>query len=195
MGAYSPSLLINDELEEKIKNKIIIPTINGMREIGCKYKGILYAGLMIKNNEPKLIEYNIRFGDPECQVLMMRLEDDLVEIIKSAVDGKLNKKKLNWSLNPCITIVAASKGYPGIFEKNKEIKNFPKNLNSKDEQMFHAGTIQKGERVFSNGGRVLNSTVCKSSLLDSRKRALEMLDSLDWENKYYRKDIGWRVIK
>jgi len=195
MGAYSPSLLINDELEEKIKNKIIIPTINGMREIGCKYKGILYAGLMIKNNEPKLIEYNIRFGDPECQVLMMRLEDDLVEIIKSAVDEKLNKKKLNWSLNPCITIVAASKGYPGIFEKNKEIKNFPKNLNSKDEQMFHADTIQKGEGIFSNGGRVLNSTVCKSSLLDSRKRALEMLDSLDWENKYYRKDIGWRVIK
>ena len=195
MGAYSPSLLINDELEEKIINKIILPTINGMREIGCKYKGILYAGLMIKNNEPKLIEYNIRFGDPECQVLMMRLEDDLVEIILSVIEEKLTLKKLNWSSNPCITIVAASKGYPLTFETNKEIKNFPTNLKSKNEQMFHAGTTEKDGVIFSNGGRVLNSTVCKPSLEASRKRALEMLDTLDWQNKYYRRDIGWRVIK
>ena len=195
MGAYSPSQLINEEVEEKIINKIIIPTIKGMKELGCEYKGILYAGLMIKNNEPKLIEYNIRFGDPECQVLMMRLENDLVEIIESAINGTLKSIKLNWSLSSCITIVAASKGYPEKFINNTEIKNLPADINDKSEQIFHAGTKKKGNKIYSNGGRVLNSTVCLGTLEKSRERALKLLDEINWDEKYYRRDIGWRAIK
>ena len=195
MGAYSPSQLINKEVEEKVINKIIIPTIKGMKELGCEYKGILYAGLMIKNNEPKLIEYNIRFGDPECQVLMMRLENDLVEIIESAISGTIKSTNLNWSLNPCITIVAASKGYPENFINNKEIKNLPININDKIEQIFHAGTKKIDNKIYSNGGRVLNSTVCLDTLEKSRERALKLLDEINWDEKYYRRDIGWRAIK
>ena len=195
MGAYSPSQLINQEVEEKIINKIIIPTLRGMKELGCEYKGILYAGLMIKNNEPKLIEYNIRFGDPECQVLMMRLENDLVEIIDSAINRTINSVNLNWSSNPSITIVAASKGYPENFKNNTEIKKLPTNINGKHEQIFHAGTKKIDKKIYSNGGRVLNSTVCLDTLKKSRDRALELLDEVSWDEKYYRRDIGWRVIK
>jgi len=194
MGAYSPSLIIDKSVEDKIINKIIKPTIQGMSELGCKYKGILYAGLMIDNGEPKLIEYNIRFGDPECQVLMMRLENDLIDLIQNCIDEKFNHDELIWSKNPCVTIVAASKGYPEKFEKLKEIKNLPSNEKN-HEQMFHAGTIKKGEKILSNGGRVLNSTVSMKDLKTSRDRALDLLDKIEWENKYYRRDIGWRAIK
>ena len=194
MGAYSPSLLINEEIEKKIINKIILPTIKGMKEIGCKYKGILYAGLMIKNNEPKLIEYNIRFGDPECQALMLRLDDDLLDIILSSIDEKLDNEPIKWSQNPSITVVAASEGYPGIYETKKEIKNLPKSLN-KNEHIFHAGTTEIDGKIFTNGGRVLNSTVSLPSMKASRDRAIELLNQVVWENKYFRKDIGWRVIK
>ena len=195
MGAYSPSLIINDEVEKKIIEKIIIPTLMGMKEMGCEYKGILYAGLMIKDNEPKLIEYNIRFGDPECQVLMMRLEDDLIDIITSTINNSLDNTKLRWSSKPCITVVAASNGYPEKFEINKEIQNLPSDFKSKSEQIFHAGTIKKNNKIFSNGGRVLNSTVSLNTMKASRDKALKLLDQVKLENKYYRKDIGWRAIE
>jgi len=195
MGAYSPSLLINKKVEEKIINKIIIPTIKGMKQIGCEYKGILYAGLMIKDSEPKLIEYNIRFGDPECQVLMMRLKDDIVEIFESVINGKIKPDNLNWSKYPCITIVAASKGYPEKFKNEVEIKNLPQNINDEYEQVFHASTKKINDKIFSNGGRVLSSTVSLENLIKSRERALQLLDEIDWTEKYYRRDIGWRAIK
>ena len=194
MGAYSPSLIINKKIEEKILDKIIQPTINGMKELGHPYTGILYAGLMIHEDEPKLIEYNIRFGDPECQALMMRLKTDLLDLINFTINQKLNEIKINWSENPSITVVAASQGYPGKFKKDIEINNLPKNTESLNEQLFHAGTYEKNGRILSNGGRVLNSTVSLEDLKSSRERALELLDELDWENKYYRRDIGWRAI-
>ena len=194
MGAYSPSLIINKKIEEKILDKIIQPTINGMKELGHPYTGILYAGLMIHEDEPKLIEYNIRFGDPECQALMMRLKTDLLDLINFTINQKLNEIKINWSENPSITVVAASQGYPGKFKKDIEINNLPKNTESLNEQLFHAGTYEKNGRILSNGGRVLNSTVSLEDLKSSRDRALELLDELDWENKYYRRDIGWRAI-
>ena len=194
MGAYSPSLIINKKIEEKILDKIIQPTINGMKELGYPYTGILYAGLMIYEDEPKLIEYNIRFGDPECQALMMRLKTDLLDLINFTINQKLNEIKINWSENPSITVVAASQGYPGKFKKDIEINNLPKNTESLNEQLFHAGTYEKNGRILSNGGRVLNSTVSLEDLKSSRERALELLDELDWENKYYRRDIGWRAI-
>ena len=194
MGAYSPSLIINKKIEEKILDKIIQPTINGMKELGHPYTGILYAGLMIHEDEPKLIEYNIRFGDPECQALMMRLKTDLLDLINFTINQKLNEIKINWSENPSITVVAASQGYPGKFKKDIEINNLPKDTGSLNEQLFHAGTYEKNGKIFSNGGRVLNSTVSLKDLKSSRDRALELLDELDWENKYYRRDIGWRAI-
>ncbi len=195
MGAYSPSFLITAEVEEKIKQKIIEPTLKGMKEIGCPYKGILYAGLMIENSEPKLIEYNIRFGDPECQILMMRLENDLIDLITATFNKTLLNKKVSWTKEPGITIVAASKGYPENFEKLKEIKNIHMiKLNTK-KQLFHAGTIKKNDgKIYSHGGRVLNSTVVDSNLETARNKALEILDNLDWSNKYYRRDIGYQVI-
>ena len=194
MGAYSPSLIINKKIEEKILDKIIQPTINGMKELGHPYTGILYAGLMIHEDEPKLIEYNIRFGDPECQALMMRLKTDLLDLINFTINQKLNEIKINWSENPSITVVAASQGYPGKFKKDIEINNLPKDTENLNEQLFHAGTYEKNGKIFSNGGRVLNSTVSLKDLKSSRDRALELLDELDWENKYYRRDIGWRAI-
>jgi len=194
MGAYSPSLIINKKIEEKILDKIIQPTINGMKELGHPFIGILYAGLMIHEDEPKLIEYNIRFGDPECQALMMRLETDLLDLINFTINQKLNEIKINWTGNPSITVVAASQGYPGKFKKDIEINNLPKDTENLNEQLFHAGTYEKNGKIFSNGGRVLNSTVSLKDLKSSRDRALELLDELDWENKYYRRDIGWRAI-
>ena len=194
MGAYSPSLIINKKIEEKILDKIIQPTINGMKELGHPFTGILYAGLMIHEDEPKLIEYNIRFGDPECQALMMRLKTDLLDLINFTIDQKLNEIKIDWTENPSITVVAASQGYPNKFKKDIEINNLPKDIGSLNEQLFHAGTYEKNGKIFSNGGRVLNSTVSLEDLKSSRDRALELLDKLDWENKYYRRDIGWRAI-
>jgi len=195
MGAYSPSILITRELEEKIIKKIIEPTLYAMKKIGCEYKGILYAGLMVKNNEPKLIEYNIRFGDPECQVLMMRMESNLLDIILSVFNETLIHKTINWNLNPGITVVAASKGYPKKFVNNEEIVNINDVVQNDTQQLFHAGTIKgKKDKIFTNGGRVLNSTVISETLADARYRALKILDQLDWSNKYYRRDIGFKVI-
>ena len=196
MGAYSPSKIISKDIEKKILKKIIAPTIKAMESIGSPYKGILYAGLMIDKSEPKLIEYNIRLGDPECQVLMMRLKNDLLDLILSTFNNSLRKKKISWIKKPGITIVAASKGYPGKFDTLKEIKNLKSIKVDKSQQLFHAGTIKsKGGKILSNGGRVLNSTVIDSDLLKAREKALKILDKIKWKNKYYRRDIGFRVIK
>ena len=195
MGAYSPSFLISNEVEEKIKKKIIEPTLKAMKDIGCPYQGILYAGLMIENSEPKLIEYNIRFGDPECQIIMMRLENDLLDLIISTLEKNLKNKKITWTKDHGITIVAASNGYPGNFEKMNEIKNIHKIIKNEKVQLFHSGTVKKNDgKIYSNGGRVLNSTVVDSSLKTARAKALEILDNLEWSNKYYRRDIGHQVI-
>ncbi len=195
MGAYSPSLLITEEVQDKINKKIIEPTLDGLNKINCSFIGILYAGLMIKNNEPKLIEYNIRFGDPECQVLMMRLETDLLDLILSIRDGNLLNQKIKWKKQPSITVVAAARGYPGEYKTKTIIKNLEKINNDNNQQMFHAGTIKANEKVLSNGGRVLNATATAADLMQARNKAHEMLNCLEWEDLYFRKDIGWRVIK
>ena len=194
MGAYSPSKLITKDVENKIKKKIIEPTLRGLSKKGCPYKGILYAGLMIENSNPKLIEYNIRFGDPECQIIMMRLKNDLLDLIEASIYKKLKRKKITWTNEKAITIVAASKGYPGNYKKFKEIKNIKKIKLNKKKQLFHASTIKKNNKYFSSGGRVLNSTVLNKNLKVARSQALKILDNLDWENKYYRRDIGYLVI-
>ena len=195
MGAYSPSLLITKELQEKINKEIIEPTIKGLNKIGCSFVGILYAGLMIKDNQPKLIEYNIRFGDPECQVLMMRIDNDLIDLVLSVKNKNLLNQKITWKENPCITIVAAAKGYPDTYQVETEIKNLENITTDSTQQLFHAATISKNGKILANGGRVLNATSSATSLKQARDKAHRMLNLVDWDDMYFRKDIGWRVIK
>ncbi len=195
MGAYSPSNLLNDELENKIKKKIIEPTLREMKKLGHPYKGFLYAGLMISKGEPYLIEYNIRMGDPECQVLMMRLKTDLLEILDLVTKNELNKIKIEWHEDNAITVVLCAKGYPGNYVKDSEIKNIDKIKNSKNNQIFHAGTYKKHNRVFSSGGRVLNITSKANKLKTAREKSLENLKKISWTDGFFRNDIGWRAIK
>jgi len=195
MGAYSPSPILNNKLEKKIKKKIIEPTLLAMKNLGNPYKGFLYAGLMICNEEPYLIEYNIRMGDPECQVLMMRLKTDLLEIIECVIENKLNNLKIDWLNETCITIVLCAKGYPFKYIKNTEIKNLSDILIDKNNQIFHAGTYEKNNKIYSNGGRVLNITSLSKNLVDARTNSLKILDKINWVDGFYRKDIGWKAIK
>jgi len=195
MGAYSPSKLMTYDLEKKIKKKIIEPTLTSMKNLGHPYKGFLYAGLMINKGEPYLIEYNIRMGDPECQVLMMRLKTDLVDIIDSATKNSLNKLNIEWTENNCITIVLCAKGYPDKYVRDSEIKNLSKIRMDKDNQIFHAGTYKKNNKFFSKGGRVLNATSSGKNLTEARNKSLDNLKKINWNDGFFRKDIGWKAIK
>ena len=194
MGAYSPANLLTEKLEEKIKKKIIEPTLRALKKMGHPYKGFLYAGLMIKKNEPYLIEYNIRMGDPECQVLMMRLKTNLIEVVKSVVNDSLKNLKIHWSDNSCMTVVLCSKGYPGNYKKNSEIRNLNKIEIDENNQVFHAGTYEKNKKIYSNGGRVLNVTCAEKNLVLTRNKCLNNLKIINWDDGFFRKDIGWRVI-
>ena len=194
MGAYSPSRLFNKELDEKIINKIINPTIKGIEDFGSKYKGFLYAGLMIVKDEPYLIEYNVRMGDPECQTIIPKLETDLLDIFVACCDEKLRDIQIKWVDQKSLCVVLCSKGYPETFEKNVVIKNFNSiNLDEKD-YLFHAGTKKNNNQIFATGGRVLNFVSLSDNFYDAREKIHKNLESLNWENGYYRKDIGYKVI-
>jgi phosphoribosylamine--glycine ligase len=194
MGAYSPSNIIDDMVEEKVKKQIIEPTLKGLKKLGCPFVGILYAGLIIENNQPKLIEYNIRLGDPECQVLMMRLKTDLLKIILACKRKQINKIKINWSNKKAITIVASSKGYPNKKDRVSEIKNLDRISLNNNQYIFHASTFKKNDKIFSSGGRVLNSTALNKNLKSARNTCIRMLKKINWKDKYFRRDIGWRAI-
>ena len=195
MGAYSPAPIMNKELEEKTINKIIKPTIKAMNDYGSPYIGILYAGLMIKDNEPKLIEYNVRFGDPECQVIIPRLENDLVELLVNVKDKNLDNYKLKWKENFAITVVLAAKGYPESYETGNEIKGLDAIDNIDDVEIFHAGTKTKNNKIVTSGGRVLNINGYGKNLVDAKEKAYSLVKKINWSGCYYRKDIGWRALK
>ena len=194
MGAYSPSRLINDDLEKKILNKIINPTLRGLSELGTKYRGFLYAGLMIVNNEPFLIEYNVRMGDPECQTILPKLETDLAEIFLACSDEKLDEIKINWVNKKSLCVVLCSKGYPDSFQKNIEIKNINNLELDNDEYLYHAGTTKKKNKVYAIGGRVLNFVSLSNNFSNAKKKINKNLNKLNWSNGFYRKDIGYKVI-
>jgi phosphoribosylamine---glycine ligase len=194
MGAYSPAPLLNKKLENKIKSKIINPTLKALKKLGNPYKGFLYAGLMIQNNEPYLIEYNIRMGDPECQALMLRLETDLLEIIDQASKNKINSLEIKWSKKSCITIVLCAKGYPSKYIKDSEIKNLQSIVEDKNNQIFHAGTYLNDNKIYSNGGRVLNITSASTKLIEARNKSLTNIKKINWNDGFFRKDIGWKAI-
>ena len=194
MGAYSPSGLINFDLEKKIINKIIKPTLEAIEDLGENYKGFLYAGLMIKDNEPYLIEYNVRMGDPECQTILPLLKTDFLEIINSCCEQKLDNLKIEWKDKKSLCIVVCSKGYPGKFQNNIKIDNLKKLNMNKNDYIFHAGTKKIDSNIFSNGGRVLNFVSISSNYKESREKVLKLIDNLNWSNSFFRKDIGFKVI-
>jgi len=194
MGAYSPAPIINKTLEKKIIDKIVEPTLLALKKRDNPYNGFLYVGLMIKNNEPYLIEYNIRMGDPECQVILPRLKTDLVKIIVNSVANKLKKIKIKWKKEKSMTVVLCSKGYPGSYKKNKIIRNINKLKLLKNEFIYHAGTKIENGRLLSNGGRVLNITATGKSFLKIRHKIIKLIKKLNWKAGFYRKDIGWKVI-
>ena len=194
MGAYSPSRLINKNLEKKILEKIINPTIKGLKDIGCEYRGFLYAGLMIVDDDPYLIEYNVRMGDPECQAILPLLKTDFLEVIKLCCDGKLDNLKIEWEDQKSLCVVVCSKGYPEKFQNNIKIDNLKKLNLDKNDYVFHAGTKKNNSDIFSNGGRVLNFVTISSSYKDSRDKVLKLINNLNWSNSFFRKDIGFKVI-
>ena len=195
MGAYSPAPIITKKLEKKIILKIVKPTLNALRIKKKSYKGFLYVGLMIKKNEPFLIEYNIRMGDPECQAILPRLKTDLVKIVQNTIKNKLKDTKISWSKNKSMTIVLCSKGYPNSYKKNLAIKNLNKIKLSKQSFIYHAGTKFIKDNLVSNGGRVLNITSVGKNFLTIRNKIISIIKKLDWNQGFFRKDIGWRVIK
>ena len=194
MGSYSPSGLININLEKKIINKIITPTLKAINDLGEKYKGFLYAGLMISNNEPFLIEYNVRMGDPECQTILPLLETHLIDIFMACCNEKLEKLQIKWSEKKSLCIVLCSKGYPDAFEKNIKIDNLKNLALSKNDFVFHAGTKKVNNELLSSGGRVLNFVTTSSSFKNSRERIVSLINQLNWENGFFRKDIGFKII-
>ncbi len=195
MGAYSPSRLIDDDLEKKIMIKIINPTIKGLAEHGAKYKGFLYAGLMIVNNEPYLIEYNVRMGDPECQTILPKLKTDLLEIFLACCDQNLDKININWSNKKSLCIVICSKGYPDVFKKNVEIKNLKNIKLNREDYMYHAGTYEKNGKIYAIGGRVLNFVSLSDDYNEAKNNIFKNINILNWSGGFYRKDIGYKVTK
>ena len=194
MGAYSPAPIIKKPLEKKIINKIVKPTLNFFKDKKKFYSGFLYVGLMIKNNEPYLVEYNIRMGDPECQVILPRLKTDIVKILKATSENKLKKINIKWENQKSMTIVLCSKGYPGIYKKNIKLKNTDNIKLSKNEFIYHAGTKLNNNQLFSNGGRVLNITAIGKNFYKIRKKILIILKKINWKQGFFRKDIGRKVI-
>ena len=193
MGAYSPSPIINKKIEKKIINRIVKPTLKALKAKKHPYTGFLYVGLMIRNDEPYLIEYNVRMGDPECQVIMPRLKTDLIRLLRASVNNKLNKVKINWKKDKCMTVVLCSKGYPNkkINEKRINLKTI--NLDKKSF-IFHAGSKVKDGLLFSSGGRVLNIVVLGLTFKKIRDQIFRIIKSINWKYGFFRKDIGWRVI-
>ena len=194
MGAYSPAPILTQSIMDLTIESIIKPTIEEMSNRGTPYKGVLFAGLMIRNGIPKLIEYNVRLGDPECQALMIRLGPQVLDLIIACVSTKLDQAKINWADDHSVTIVLATKGYPGNYKNGSKIR-FVEELKSDSlNQVFHAGTKRDNSNLLANGGRVLNITARGGSLLEARDRAYSTLEKIDWPEGFYRSDIGWRAL-
>ncbi|MEP3345388.1 MAG: phosphoribosylamine--glycine ligase [Litoreibacter sp.] len=194
MGAYSPAPVLSDEIAAKAIAEIVQPTIDEMAKRGTPYQGVLYAGFMIKDGQPRLVEYNCRFGDPECQVLMMRLGAQALDLLLACAEERLDTAKINWADDHAITVVMASKGYPGAYEKGTVIGGLEALPEDSSNMVFHAGTKANGDQITANGGRVLNITARGASLNEARERAYAMVDKINWPEGFNRTDIGWRAL-
>ncbi|WP_278922943.1 phosphoribosylamine--glycine ligase [Pseudophaeobacter profundi] len=194
MGAYSPAPVLSAEIEARAMEQIVKPTMKVMAERGTPYQGVLYAGLMIKDGQPRLVEYNVRFGDPECQVLMMRLGAQALDLMQAAAESRLAEAQVNWAEDHAITVVMAANGYPGAYEKGSPIKGLDALPEDSANMVFHAGTAQKDGAIIATGGRVLNVTARGDTLQEARDRAYAMVDQIDWPQGFCRRDIGWRAL-
>ena len=194
MGAYSPAPVLTDEIAQKALDQIVRPTMAEMARRGMPYQGVLYAGLMIKDGAPRLVEYNVRFGDPECQVLMMRLGAQAFDLMHAVADGQLAEKRVNWGDDHALTVVMAATGYPGSYEKGSVIRGLDALPEDSRNMVFHAGTTKTNGVMTATGGRVLNVTARGDSLAEARERAYAMVDGIDWPEGFCRRDIGWRAL-
>jgi len=192
MGAYSPAPVMTAEMVERTMKEIIEPTMRGMAEMGHPFQGVFFAGLMITEKGPELIEYNVRFGDPECQVLMMRLKSDLLPILHASATGTLDQVTAEWSEDPALTVVLASKGYPGAYDKATPIASLPQAEDG--AKVFHAGTAMKDGQLVATGGRVLNATARGATVAEAQAAAYRLVEAVEWANGFCRRDIGWRAI-
>jgi phosphoribosylamine--glycine ligase len=195
MGAYSPAPVMTDEMCRRTMDEIIDPTLRAMAAKGMPFKGVLFAGLMITAQGPKLIEYNVRFGDPECQVLMLRMMSDIVPALLAAIDGQLKNFDLRWFPDPALTVVMAAKGYPGDYAKGTRIDGLEEAGKLDDIEIFHAGTASKDGHIVANGGRVLNVTALGKTVAEAQARAYEAVDRIRWPDGFCRRDIGWQAVK
>jgi phosphoribosylamine---glycine ligase len=195
MGAYSPAPIMTPALCSRVMREIIEPTVRAMADAGTPFKGVLYAGLMIEDGAPKLIEYNVRFGDPECQPLMMRLKSDLLPALLATAEGRLEGVALEWSGDAALCVVMAAKGYPGAYAKGSEIKGFDDAARVPGVQIFHAGTRRDGGRILADGGRVLGVTALGRDIREVQERAYAAVDKIDWPGGFCRRDIGWRAVE
>src|SRR5690606_6065149 len=194
MGAYSPAPIMTDAMVQRTMNEIIRPTVAAMAARGTPFKGVLFAGLMITATGPQLIEYNVRFGDPETQVLMMRLQSDLLAAMVATADGVLDHFDLRWRDEAALSVVLAAKCYPGTPEKGTENRGLDAARNVPDVEIFHAGTRRDGERILADGGRVLNVTALGATVAEAQTRAYEAIAKIDWPGGFCRRDIGWRAV-
>ncbi|MEN8837042.1 MAG: phosphoribosylamine--glycine ligase [Celeribacter marinus] len=194
MGAYSPAPVMTDNVIQKAMDEIVKPTVAEMAKRGMPYQGVLYAGFMIKDGQPRLVEYNCRFGDPECQVLMMRLGAQALDLMIATADGTLDQARVNWADDHALTVVMAANGYPGAYEKGSVIRGLDAMPEDSSNMVFHAGTAAKDGAIVATGGRVLNVTARGASLTEARARAYAMIDGIDWPEGFNRSDIGWRAL-
>jgi phosphoribosylamine---glycine ligase len=195
MGAYSPAPNIDEAISARVMAEIIVPTLRAMKTMGAPYKGVLYAGLMITGDGPKLIEYNVRFGDPECQVLMLRLMSDLVPALLASRDGQLKSFDMRWYPQAALTVVMAAKGYPGVYARGSVIEGLDEAAAVEDVEIFHAGTKAEGGKILANGGRVLNVCALGDSVRQAQSRVYEAVARIRWPEGFCRHDIGWRAIE
>ena len=195
MGAYSPAPVVNEKLHREVMEKIMIPTVRGMAQEGRKYRGVLYAGLMIQDEKPKVLEFNARFGDPETQPLLMRMKSDLVPVLEATLEGRLSQRKVQWDERPSVCVVMASGGYPGSYEKGKVISGLEEAARVADAFVFHAGTAFQGGEVVTSGGRVLGITAVGNGIREAIAKAYEVVGKISWEGAHFRKDIGQKAVK
>ncbi len=194
MGAYSPAPVLTDAIAAQAMREIVLPTIAEMARRGTPYQGVLYAGLMIENGRGRLVEYNARFGDPECQVLMMRLGAQALDLLLACAEERLDQARVSWADDHALTVVMAAKGYPGAYGKGSEIKGLDGLPETSSQMVFHAGTRAEAGRVLASGGRVLNVTARGDTLAEAQRKAYAMVDAIDWPEGFCRRDIGWRAL-
>jgi phosphoribosylamine--glycine ligase len=195
MGAYSPTPFVTPEIHDQIMSRIILPTVRGMKARGTPFRGVLYAGVMLTEQGPKLFEYNVRFGDPECQVLMLRMMSDIVPAFLAACDGQLKNFDLRWYPDPALTVVMAAKGYPGDYNKGSRIEGLDDAARIEGVEIFHAGTVAKDGAILANGGRVLNVCASGKTVSEAQQLAYEAIDRIKWPDGFCRRDIAWQAVE